>query len=108
MKAPAGTLVATSLALAAAALLVFVPPSDARPPRTQAAVTDFRLANPCPVTGRPTGNCPGYVVDYVVPPCADGENSADNLRWQTLAQARSNGSWEREYCRFHRARQRSA
>ena len=25
-----------------------------------------------------------------------------------LAQARDNGNWEREYCRFHRVRQRSA
>lgn len=108
MKAPTGAAAATTLALGAATFLVFVPPSDARPARSQPAVAEFRLANPCPATGRATGRCPGYVVEYIVPPCADGENAPDNLRWLTLADARSNGTWEREYCRFHRARQRNA
>ncbi|CAM4021035.1 HNH endonuclease [Roseateles saccharophilus] len=107
MKAPSAAAAATTLALAAAVFLVLAAPSDARPRRSLAAVAEFRQLSPCPVTGKPAGACPGYVVDYVVPPCAEGENSPDNLRWLTLTQARDNGNWEREYCRFHRARLRA-
>lgn len=108
MKAPSGIAMAAALALASAVFLVLASPSDARPRRSLAAVAEFRLHAPCPANGKPAGACPGYVVDYVVPPCAEGDNSPDNLQWLTLAQARDNGNWEREYCRFHRARQRSA
>jgi hypothetical protein len=107
VKAPSGVATAAMLTLAAA-FLVLASPSDARPHRSLAAVAEFRQHSPCPATGRPAGACPGYVVDYVVPPCAEGDNSPDNLQWLTLAQARDNGNWEREYCRFHRVRQRSA
>lgn len=96
---------AATLSVAAALVLVLASPSEARPVGTLAAVAQFRQLNPCPSTGKVVGRCPGYVVDYVVPPCAEGENAVDNLQWLALAQAKGKGDWEREYCRFHRARQ---
>ncbi len=108
MKAPSITATATLMALAAAVFLVLASPSDARPRQSLVAVAEFRQHSPCPATGRAAGACPGYVVDYVVPPCAEAGHSPDKLQWLTLAQARDSGSWEREYCRFHRVRQRSA
>lgn len=33
----------------------------ARSPRARA---EFKRTNPCPSTGRPSGGCPGYVIDH--------------------------------------------
>lgn len=108
MKRPSAAVAAATLALAASAVLVLASPSDARPAGTLAAVARFRQINPCPSTDKAAGRCPGYVVDYVVPPCAEGGNAVDNLQWLTLAQAKLKGDWEREYCRFHRVRLRTS
>lgn len=94
---------ATVVALAAAAFLILATPSDARPGGTSPVVAEFKQANPCPVTGKLKGACPGYVVANAVPLCAD---EPGQLQWQTLAQARDSGSWERQYCQFRRVRAR--
>ena len=35
-----------------------------RSPRARA---EFKRQHPCPSTGRPSGGCPGYVIDHVKP-----------------------------------------
>jgi len=94
---------ATAVALAGAAFLILAAPSDAKPGAPGPAVAGFRQANPCPATGQLRGACPGYVVANAVPPCADDPGP---LQWQTVAQARENGSWEKQYCQFRRVRAR--
>jgi hypothetical protein len=92
------------VALAGAAFLILATPSDAKPRAPDPAVVGFKQAHPCPATGKFKGACPGYVVANAMPACAD---EAAQLQWQTLAQARESGSWEKQYCQFRRVRARS-
>ncbi|MDB5925237.1 MAG: exported protein of unknown function [Betaproteobacteria bacterium] len=83
-------LVTTSATLAAA-------PPDAQ--RSFKAEVLFRLANPCPSTGETRGECRGYVIDRVIPMVCGGAEEPGNMQWQTIAQAREKGRWERIGCR---------
>jgi hypothetical protein len=49
----------------------------------------FQRAHPCPVTGRNTGACPGYVVDHVKALKRGGADRPSNMQWQTTAQAKA-------------------
>ena len=42
----------------------------------------------CPVNGKHTESCPGWVVNYVKPLCAGGVDRITNLQWQTVATAK--------------------
>jgi hypothetical protein len=42
----------------------------------------------CPVNGKHTEACPGWVVNYVKPLCAGGADRLSNLQWQTVATAK--------------------
>ena len=42
----------------------------------------------CPVNGKHTEICPGWVVNYVKPLCAGGADRLSNLQWQTVATAK--------------------
>ncbi len=42
----------------------------------------------CPVTGKHSEACPGWVVNYVKPLCAGGVDRQSNLQWQTVATAK--------------------
>jgi hypothetical protein len=46
--------------------------------RSSAARREFQRSHPCPSTAKPTGACPGYVVDHPA-----------NMQWQTIAEARA-------------------
>lgn len=59
----------------------------------------FRLANPCPSTGKTTGPCRTHVMDHVVPLCAGGRDSLNNLMWSELNLSKSRDSEERRLCR---------
>jgi hypothetical protein len=48
--------------------------------------------------GRPTGACPGYIKDHVVPLACGGPDAVGNLQWQTTAEARAKDKWERKSC----------
>jgi len=54
--------------------------------------------HPCPSTGHPTGACPGYVKDHVVPLACGGPDAVANLQWQTTSQAKAKDRWERKAC----------
>jgi hypothetical protein len=52
-----------------------------------APIRAFRATHPCPTTGSLRGSCPGYVVDRIKALKAGATDTAQNLRWRTLAQA---------------------
>lgn len=49
----------------------------------------FQNWRPCPATGKPAGACPGYTVDHVIPLKRGGADTAENMQWQTVAQAKT-------------------
>lgn len=63
----------------------------ARSPRARA---EFKRKNPCPLTGRPSGGCPGYVIDHVMPLKRNGLDRPANMQWQKTAAAREKDKWE--------------
>jgi hypothetical protein len=52
-----------------------------------AAVRQFRETHPCPTTAHTWGDCPGYVVTHITPPCKGGPDVPANLQWLTHAKA---------------------
>ena len=59
---------------------------------------EFQRQHPCPATGSPTGRCPGYIKDHVVPLACGGPDSVANLQWQTIRDAKAKDRWERKEC----------
>ncbi len=68
-------------ALFAAIAFASSPAAADRIPRSQKEVRAFRVENPCPVTNRRSGACPGFQVDHKRPLCAGGEDSVSNMHW---------------------------
>lgn len=54
--------------------------------RNPAPVRAFRAKHPCPATGSVKGACAGYFVDHIKPLNAGGADTAENMRWRTIAQ----------------------
>ncbi|MDP1681062.1 MAG: HNH endonuclease signature motif containing protein [Burkholderiales bacterium] len=59
----------------------------------------FTQQNPCPAIGEPRGACPGWVVDHIVPLCAGGADTTDNMQWQTKEEALEKDKEEWRLCR---------
>jgi 5-methylcytosine-specific restriction endonuclease McrA len=57
--------------------------------RDREATRAFQKSHPCPATGRTSGECPGYVIDHVVPLKRGGADSSSNMQWQTKAEAKA-------------------
>jgi hypothetical protein len=72
--------------------------ADARIHRNAGARHHFKQLHPCPATGRPTGKCPGYVIDHVKPLACGGADAPSNMQWQTVAEAKAKDKWERIGC----------
>lgn len=89
---------AISVAATAYAECIPARTSEGRIKRNSAQVAKFRRVNPCPSTGAPHGPCPGYVVDHIQPLCACGPDQAENMQWQTIAEAREKDKAERRMC----------
>jgi hypothetical protein len=51
----------------------------------------YQRTHPCPATGRTTGNCPGYVVGYILLPKFGGTYQQSNMRWMTEEEAEKSG-----------------
>jgi hypothetical protein len=92
------------LVLALILLTTVVLPADARIHRSAGARHHFKQLHPCPVTGRSTGKCPGYVIDHVKPLACGGADDPGNMQWQTVAEAKEKDKWERKDCELPKAR----
>jgi len=68
-------------------------------PRAASLEREFQRQHPCPSTGSPTGKCPGYIKDHVLPLACGGPDAVSNLQWQTAAAAKAKDRWERHGCR---------
>src|SRR5438046_2360518 len=66
--------------------------------RSSSARYAFKQQQPCPATGESTGPCPGYVIDHIKPLGCGGQDSPDNMQWQTRAVAKEKDAWERDSC----------
>ena len=42
----------------------------------------------------PSGSCPGYVVDHIVPLKRGGADAPGNMQWQTTGAAKEKDRWE--------------
>jgi hypothetical protein len=62
--------------------------------RSAAARRAFLQQHPCPSTGKPSGPCPGYVVDHVKPLKRGGADTSGNMQWQTKEAAKAKDRWE--------------
>ena len=62
--------------------------------RSSAAKHAFEKQQPCPSTGRTTGQCPGYVVDHVRPLECGGADAPSNMQWQTVADGKAKDKTE--------------
>lgn len=62
--------------------------------RSTSAKTEFRLTNPCPITGSSKGACSGYVIDHVIALKRNGTDTPDNMQWQTFEEAKEKDKWE--------------
>lgn len=90
---PAG---AAGGAVAAALSAPSVSNSALRDPKQAAA---FRRLKACPATGQIQKSCPGYVVDHIMPLCAGGLDSPDNMMWMTVEDGKKKDRVEDKLCR---------
>lgn len=66
--------------------------------RDPAQVRAFRKENACPATKQKTGPCPGWVVDHMIPLCAGGPDTPDNMMWQRQKESYRKDKHERALC----------
>jgi len=80
--------------------LVLLFPTLAHPvtKRSSSTPVKFIRVNACPSTGKHVFPCPGWVVDHIVPLCANGPDSITNMQWQTKAESLAKDKIERETC----------
>ena len=57
--------------------------------RSLAASHECKHANPCPSTGKSSGDCPGYVIEHVRALKHRGADASWNMQWQTKAAAKA-------------------
>lgn len=62
--------------------------------RSRAVAREFQHENPCPSTGQPTGACPFYTRDHIMPLACGGADAVTNMQWQTDADAKAKDRWE--------------
>lgn len=67
--------------------------------RHASTVREFRKTHACPATGLIQTSCKGYVVDHIVPLCAGGPDTVDNMMYQTTADSYRKDVLERDICR---------
>jgi hypothetical protein len=91
----------TALAAAALALLVAAP-ALAKTERDPSVPRQFQRENPCPVTGKRSGPCPGYQRDHIVPLACGGPDSVSNMQWLTIEAARIKDREALRACRGRR------
>jgi hypothetical protein len=68
--------------------------SHGRIKRSASARRQFQRSHRCPSTGKPSGGCPGYVIDHVQALKHGGADSPSNMQWQTKAEAKAKDKGE--------------
>lgn len=91
-----------SRVLAIFAAVAFLFGANLAEARSRSPVRAFIAAVPCPGTGKTHARCPGYVVDHIVPLCAGGADSPDNMQWQERAESLEKDRAEVALCRWLR------
>jgi len=97
MKAVIGAIFLLCLGVSAAeAATECIPKRDCKGniARSSQQVKAFRTTHPCPLTGKKTGACPGYVVDHIIALCVCGKDRPSNMQWQTVAEAKVKDRYE--------------
>jgi len=62
------------------AVLVLAVPALASTGRSHAIAREFQREHPCPSTGLPSGACPGWIKDYIVPLACCGPDAVAHLQ----------------------------
>ncbi len=83
---------------AIAAILAASALADAQA-RSRTARAEFMRQQPCPVTGKARGPCPGYEVDHITPLKCRGADAPHNMQWLTVEQHRIKTRREAGLCR---------
>lgn len=103
-----GLLVLCAMALSSLASAAFPPchierhEEDGDIVRSSKVLREFRKLFPCPVTNLTTGPCPGHVIDHIVPLCACGPDTVENLQWQGKEESLLKDKDEKKICRWLR------
>jgi hypothetical protein len=58
----------------------------------------FRQANPCPSNGETSGECPGFVIDYIRPRSCGGADRPENMQWRSVEMAKHHDKAELKAC----------
>ena len=67
--------------------------------RSGAVRRAFIRMHPCPSTGLSKLPCHGFILDHIIPLCANGPDSTSNLQWQSIEAAKAKDREERILCR---------
>jgi len=62
--------------------------------RSAEAKREFKQMHPCPSNNSTSGRCEGYVIDHIVPLKRGGEDSPNNMQWQTIEESKAKDSVE--------------
>ena len=80
-------------------LVAFGPATAAlRSPTVRA---EFMRSNPCPITGKTRGACPGYQVDHREALICGGRDEVSNLQWLSVPEHKAKTRVEVKLCRSH-------
>ena len=84
----------------AATLALIIAASPAWPlPRSAQAIAEFKRQQPCPITEKRRGPCPGYQIDHVTPLKCGGPDHPSNMQWLTVEDHKAKTKHEAKWCR---------
>jgi 5-methylcytosine-specific restriction endonuclease McrA len=81
------------------ALCLTFPDAEAKTVRSPRQCAEFVRLNPCPVTGKTRGKCPGWEVDHVIPLKCGGADHPANMQWLTVEDHKAKTRREAKLCR---------
>jgi len=67
--------------------------------RSRAQVDAFKRMQPCPITGKARGACPGYEVEHIIPLKCKGLDRPANMQWRTVQAHTATPRAEAKSCR---------
>ncbi len=87
------------------AALACAPPAHAEIARSSIPKRQYAAEHPYPSTGkRSPAGCSGFVLDHRHALCAGGADTAENLQWMRVDEARAKDRVEKQYCAWLRKR----